>query len=91
MREAIDLPAAEGHSVGAFYPRVLGPFPVDPVKRFTANAPSASSCPKSTSPASSPGSSAARCGIQVESHAKCDGLPFTADDMLDVIMERAAQ
>jgi hypothetical protein len=30
------------------------------------------------------------CGIPVESHAKCDGLPFTAEDILDVIMERTA-
>ena len=28
------------------------------------------------------------CGLQVESHAKCDGLPFTAEDVLDIIMER---
>jgi 2-oxoglutarate/2-oxoacid ferredoxin oxidoreductase subunit alpha len=28
------------------------------------------------------------CGLQVESKAKCDGLPFTAEDVLDVIMER---
>ena len=28
------------------------------------------------------------CALAVESHAKCDGLPFTADDVFDVIMER---
>ena len=28
------------------------------------------------------------CGLTVESHAKCDGLPFTAEDVQDLISER---
>ena len=30
----------------------------------------------------------AECGLVVESHAKCDGLPFTAEDIQDLISER---
>jgi 2-oxoglutarate ferredoxin oxidoreductase subunit alpha len=87
VREAIDLARAEGASVGAFYPRVLGPFPGEQVSAFAAKA------RRVVVPEVNFTGQLARlvrgeCGIPVESHAKCDGLPFTAEDVLDVIMER---
>ena len=87
VREAIDLARAEGVSVGAFYPRVLGPFPAEQVELFAASA------RRIVVPEVNFTGQLARlvrgeCGLKVESHAKCDGLPFTADDVLDVIMER---
>ena len=89
VREAVDLARAEGLSVGAFYPRVLGPFPADQVERFAANARRVVVVEVNFT-----GQLArlvrGECDLTVESHAKCDGLPFAAADVFDVIMERVA-
>jgi 2-oxoglutarate ferredoxin oxidoreductase subunit alpha len=87
VREAVDRAREAGLSVGLFYPRVLGPFPVDQVKAFTANA-SRVVIPEVNFSGQLARLVRGECGIQVESHAKCDGLPFTAEDVLDIIMER---
>jgi len=87
VREAVDLARAEGASVGAFYPRVLGPFPAGRVAHFTARA-KRIAVPEVNFTGQLARLVRGECGLQVESHAKCDGLPFTADDVLDVIMER---
>ena len=87
VREAVDRAREEGLSVGLFYPRVLGPFPVDQVTAFTANA-SRVLIPEVNFSGQLARLVRGECGIQVESHAKCDGLPFTAEDVLDIIMER---
>ena len=89
VREAVNLARAEGLSVGAFYPRVLGPFPADQIERFAADARRVVVVEVNFT-----GQLArlvrGECDLTVESHAKCDGLPFTADDVFDVIMERVA-
>ncbi len=87
VREAVALAKAEGASVGAFYPRVLGPFPADQVAHFAAKA-TRVVVPEVNFTGQLARLVRGECGLQVESHAKCDGLPFTADDVLDVIMER---
>ena len=84
VREAVDRARAEGLSVGAFYPRVLGPFPAEQVRGF------ASGARRVIVPEVNFTGQLARlvrgeCGIAVESHAKCDGLPFTAEDIYDAI------
>jgi 2-oxoglutarate ferredoxin oxidoreductase subunit alpha len=87
VREAVEAARAEGLSVGAFYPRVLGPFPADAVNEFTANASRVI-----VAEVNFTGQLArlvrAECGLRVESHAKCDGLPFTAEDVTDIVLER---
>ena len=87
VREAVDRAREEGLSVGLFYPRVLGPFPVDQVTAFTANAKRVL-VPEVNFTGQLARIVRGECGLQVESHAKCDGLPFTAEDVLDIIMER---
>ena len=79
---------AEGLSVGAFYPRVLGPVP-----GREGRASSRPTRPRVLVPEVNFTGQLARlvraeCGLQVESHAKCDGLPFTAEDIHDIISER---
>jgi 2-oxoglutarate/2-oxoacid ferredoxin oxidoreductase subunit alpha len=88
-REAVEAARAEGLSVGAFYPRVLGPFPADAVSRFVAGA-TRVIVPEVNFTGQLARLVRGECGIPVESHAKCDGLPFTAEDILDVITERTA-
>jgi len=88
VREGIDMARADGLSVGAFYPRVLGPFPVDRVRQFTANA------TKVVVPEVNYSGQLARLlrgevGLSVDSRAKCDGLPFTAEDIYEMITEAA--
>lgn len=87
VREAVDLARAEGLSVGAFYPRVLGPFPAEQVQQFAERARRVL-VPEVNFTGQLARLVRAECNLQVESHAKCDGLPFTAEDVLDVIMER---
>jgi 2-oxoglutarate/2-oxoacid ferredoxin oxidoreductase subunit alpha len=87
VREAVDLARAEGLSVGAFYPRVLGPFPAEQVREFAARA-TRVIVPEVNFTGQLARLVRGECGLQVESKAKCDGLPFTAEDVLDVIMER---
>jgi 2-oxoglutarate ferredoxin oxidoreductase subunit alpha len=88
--EAIDLLAPEGHSIGAFYPRVLGPFPVGAVKAFTTHAKRVI-VPEVNFTGQLARLIRAEVGIQVESHTKCDGLPFTAEDIHDIVTQGAAQ
>lgn len=87
VREAVDLAREQGLSVGLFYPRVLGPFPVEQVAAFTAKA-SRVVVPEVNFSGQLARLVRGECGVAVESHAKCDGLPFTAEDVLDIIMER---
>jgi 2-oxoglutarate ferredoxin oxidoreductase subunit alpha len=88
VREAIDMAQAAGISVGAFYPRVLGPFPAQKVGEFTANARHVL-VPEVNFTGQLARLVRGECGIPVESHAKCDGLPFTAEDIYDTIQEAA--
>jgi len=90
VREAIDRLAAEGHSIGAFYPRVLGPFPVDAVRSFTTHAKRVI-VPEVNFTGQLARLIRAEVGIQVESHAKCDGLPFTAEDIHNIVTQGAEQ
>jgi 2-oxoglutarate ferredoxin oxidoreductase subunit alpha len=88
VREAVDRARADGISVGAFYPRVLGPFPTQKVTEFTANARRVL-VPEVNFTGQLARLVRGECGISVESHAKCDGLPFTAEDIYDTIQEAA--
>jgi 2-oxoglutarate ferredoxin oxidoreductase subunit alpha len=87
VREAVDLARAEGLSVGAIYPRVLGPFPADAVRDFAAGARRVL-VPEVNFTGQLARLVRAECALAVESHPKCDGLPFTAEDIHDLIMER---
>jgi 2-oxoglutarate ferredoxin oxidoreductase subunit alpha len=89
VREAIDLLTADGYSIGAFYPRVLGPFPTDSVRAFVANAKRVI-VPEVNLTGQLARLIRSETGITVESHAKCDGLPFTADDIQDIVTQGAA-
>ncbi len=84
VREGIDMARAEGISVGAFYPRVLGPFPVDRVREFTAKA-SRVVVPEINFTGQLARLLRGEVGITVDSRAKCDGLPFTAEDIYEMI------
>ena len=88
VREAVDRARAEGLSVGAFYPRVLGPFPTEQVKAFTSNA-GRVLVPEVNFTGQLARLIRGEAGIPVESHAKCDGLPFTAEDIHDFILQEA--
>ena len=88
VREGVDMARAEGISVGAFYPRVLGPFPVDTVRDFTAKA-SRVVVPEINFTGQLARLVRAEVGISVDSRAKCDGLPFTAEDIYEMITEAA--
>jgi 2-oxoglutarate/2-oxoacid ferredoxin oxidoreductase subunit alpha len=86
VREAIERAKEDGLSVGGFYPRVLAPFPVDQVRAFTAGA------RRVIVPEVNYTGQLARlirgeCGIAVESFAKSDGLPFTGEDVYDMITQ----
>ncbi|MGD9697192.1 MAG: 2-oxoacid:acceptor oxidoreductase subunit alpha [Thermoleophilia bacterium] len=87
VREAVERARAEGLSVGAFYPRVLGPFPADQVARFASQAKRVV-VPEVNYTGQLARLVRAECGLSVESEAKCDGLPFTAEDVYDLITER---
>ncbi len=89
VREAVDAMREQGLSVGAFYPRVLGPFPAERVKEFAANA-TRVLVPEVNFTGQLARLVRAECGLRVESHPKCDGLPFTAEDIQDFISERIA-
>jgi 2-oxoglutarate/2-oxoacid ferredoxin oxidoreductase subunit alpha len=66
---------------------VLGPFPAEQVREFAARA-TRVIVPEVNFTGQLARLVRGECGLQVESKAKCDGLPFTAEDVLDVIMER---
>ena len=85
VREAVERALEEGVSVGLLYPRVLGPFPTEKVEHFTANA------ERVIVPEINHTGQLARvvrgeCGIPVDSRAKSDGLPFTAEDIYEFIV-----
>ena len=88
VREGVDLARAKGISVGAFYPRVLGPFPVDRVRDFTSKA-SRVVVPEINYSGQLARLVRSEVGIGVDSRAKCDGLPFTAEDIYEMITEAA--
>jgi 2-oxoglutarate ferredoxin oxidoreductase subunit alpha len=88
VREAIERARADGLSVGAFYPRVLGPFPADAVSAFAGNA-SRVIVPEVNYTGQLARLVRAETGLSVESHAKCDGLPFTAEDIHDILRQEA--
>jgi 2-oxoglutarate/2-oxoacid ferredoxin oxidoreductase subunit alpha len=87
VREAVAALRERGLSVGAFYPRVLGPFPAERVKQFAANA-TRVVVPEVNFTGQLARLVRSECGLVVESHPKCDGLPFTAEDIQDLISER---
>ncbi|MCU0309081.1 MAG: 2-oxoacid:acceptor oxidoreductase subunit alpha [Thermoleophilia bacterium] len=88
VREAIDAARAEGLSVGAIYPRVLGPFPADRVRDFCANARRVI-VPEINYTGQLARLVRSETGLVVESHAKCDGLPFAAEDITDIVKQEA--
>ncbi|MEW6581842.1 MAG: 2-oxoacid:acceptor oxidoreductase subunit alpha [Actinomycetota bacterium] len=90
VREAVDRLAAEGLSVGAFYPRVLGPFPAETVAQFAAKAKHVI-VPEVNYTGQLARLVRAETGIDLVSRAKCDGLPFTAEDIHDIVNEEMAR
>ena len=74
--------------MGAFYPRVLGPFPAE--RREAVRRPTATRVmvPEVNFTGQLARLVRAECALTVESHPKSDGLPFTAEDILDLISER---
>lgn len=88
VREGVDMARAAGLSVGAFYPRVLGPFPVEKVREFTAAA-SRVIVPEINYTGQLARLIRGEVEISVDSRAKSDGLPFTAEDIYEMITEAA--
>jgi len=89
VREAVDMARAEGLSVGAFYPRVLGPFPAEKVLEF-AGAARRVIVPEVNFTGQLARLVRGECGLAVQSHAKSDGLPFTAEDIYAIISQEAS-
>jgi 2-oxoglutarate ferredoxin oxidoreductase subunit alpha len=90
VREAVDALAAQGVSVGAFYPRVLGPFPAEAVADFAGRA-TRVVVPEVNYTGQLARLVRAETGLELRSHAKCDGLPFTAEDIQDIVTEEMAR
>jgi 2-oxoglutarate ferredoxin oxidoreductase subunit alpha len=67
---------------------VLGPFPADAVSAFAGNA-SRVIVPEVNYTGQLARLVRAETGLGVESHAKCDGLPFTAEDIHDILRQEA--
>ena len=88
VQEAVLKAQAEGLSVGAFYPRVLGPLPVESLNAFAANAATVL-VPEVNFTGQLARLLKAECDFPLESHAKCDGLPFTGEDIYEKIQEAA--
>ncbi len=88
VREGVDMALEAGLSVGVFFPRVLGPFPVTKVEEFTAKA-STVLVPEINFTGQLARLIRGEVGIPVDSRAKCDGLPFTAEDIYEMITEVA--
>ncbi len=86
VREAVDRLRERGLSVGAFYPRVLGPFPVSRVEHFAARA-TRVIVPEVNYTGQLARLIRAETGIELESVAKCDGLPFTAEAIMDLVAQ----
>ncbi len=86
VREAVDRLVEQGLSVGAFYPRVLGPFPADRLEAFVARA-ARVIVPEVNYTGQLARLIRAETGIELESVAKCDGLPFTAEAIFDLVAQ----
>ena len=89
VREAIDRLTEQGMSVGSFYPRVLMPFPADRVIDFVKDA-KRIVVPEVNFTGQLARLIRAETGIELESVAKCDGLPFTAEAIMDLANQEVA-
>lgn len=89
VREAVDRLRDQGLSVGAFYPRVIGPFPADAVINFTSMAKRVI-VPEVNFTGQLARLIRSETGIELESVAKCDGLPFTAEGVFDLVTQEVA-
>jgi 2-oxoglutarate ferredoxin oxidoreductase subunit alpha len=89
VREAVDRLRERGLSAGAFYPRVLGPFPAERVGEFVSQA-ARVVVPEVNFTGQLARLVRGELGRMVDSHPKCDGLPFTAEDILDICTPKEA-
>jgi len=89
VREAIDRLLEQGLSVGSFYPRILMPFPADKVIDFVKDAKRVI-VPEVNFTGQLARLIKAETGIELESVAKCDGLPFTAEAIMDLVTQEVA-
>ena len=89
VREAIDRLLEQGLSVGSFYPRILMPFPADKVIDFVKDAKRVV-VPEVNFTGQLARLIKAETGIELESVAKCDGLPFTAEAIMDLANQEVA-
>jgi 2-oxoglutarate/2-oxoacid ferredoxin oxidoreductase subunit alpha len=89
VREAIDRLLEHGLSVGSFYPRILMPFPADKVIDFVKDAKRVV-VPEVNFTGQLARLIKAETGIELESVAKCDGLPFTAEAIMDLVTQEVA-
>jgi 2-oxoglutarate ferredoxin oxidoreductase subunit alpha len=89
VREAIDRLTEQGMSVGSFYPRVLMPFPADRVIDFVKDA-KRIVVPEVNFTGQLARLIRAETGIELESVAKCDGLPFTAEAIMELANQEVA-
>ena len=89
VREAIDRLLEQGLSVGSFYPRILMPFPADKVIDFVKDARRVV-VPEVNFTGQLARLIKAETGIELESVAKCDGLPFTAEAIMDLVTQEVA-
>jgi 2-oxoglutarate/2-oxoacid ferredoxin oxidoreductase subunit alpha len=89
VREAIDVLLEQGLSVGSFYPRILMPFPADKVIDFVKDAKRVV-VPEVNFTGQLARLIKAETGIELESVAKCDGLPFTAEAIMDLVTQEVA-
>ena len=89
VREAIDRLLEQGLSVGSFYPRILMPFPADKVIDFVKDAKRVV-VPEVNFTGQLARLIKAETGIELESVAKCDGLPFTAEAIMDLVTQEVA-
>ncbi len=89
VREAIDRLTELGISVGSFYPRVLAPFPAQAVIDFVADARRVI-VPELNFTGQLARLIKAETGIELESVAQCNGLPFTAEAIMDLVTQEVA-
>lgn len=87
VREAVDRLAEQGLSVGAFYPRVLAPFPGARLEQFVSRAKRVI-VPEVNYTGQLARLIKAETDISsLESVAKCDGMPFTAEAIIDLVAQ----
>ena len=75
--------------MGSFYPRVLMPFPAEQVIDFVKDAKRVI-VPEVNFTGQLARLIKAETGIELESVAKCDGLPFTAEAIMDLVTQEVA-